>query len=227
MDDNPDIASIAALIADPTRAAMITLLMDGKAYTATELAMEGEVTPSTASSHLTKLHSGGLIALSKQGRHRYFRISGPDVAAMIEGLMTLAPTGKRRGRLTGTTNEEIRRSRICYDHLAGEVAVQLLENLREKQFISGEDQVMSLTKSGQEWFGQIGIDLAALRSKRRRLCRACLDWSERRTHLAGALGAAILERLFTLGYAKREVGSRVVILSPQGERFIEHLRLSR
>jgi DNA-binding transcriptional ArsR family regulator len=225
MDDTPDIASIAALVADPTRAAMLTLLMDGKAYTATELAVEGDVMPSTASIHLAKLHSGGLIAATRQGRHRYFRISAPEVAAILEGLMIIATNGKRHVRRTGPVNEEIRRSRICYDHLAGEVAVQLLERIRDKQFISGEDQEMLLTKRGEDWCGRIGIDLTALRSKRRRICRACLDWSERRVHLAGALGAAILDRLFTLGYAEREVGSRVVILSPQGERFIAHLEL--
>lgn len=227
MDDTPDIASIAALVADPTRAAMLTLLMDGKAYTATELAVEGDVTPSTASSHLARLQGGGLIAQTRQGRHRYFRISGPEVAAMLEGLMTIASTGKRPVRRTGPINEDIRRSRICYDHLAGEVAVHMLEKIREKQFISGEDQAMTLTKSGEDWCGRIGIDLTALGSKRRRLCRVCLDWSERRMHLAGALGAAILERLFALRYAEREVGSRVVILSPQGERFIERLELPR
>ena len=227
MNDTPDIAAIAALVADPTRAAMLTLLMDGKAHTATELAVEGDVTPSTASSHLARLQDGELITLSRQGRHRYFRIAGPQVAVMLEGLMNIASTGMRRIRRAGPINEEMRRARICYDHLAGEAAIHLLERLRKKSFISSEDQTMALTQSGEDWCGRIGIDLAPLRSKRRRLCRACLDWSERRMHLAGALGAAILDRLFSLRYAEREVGSRVVILSPQGERFIERLELRR
>lgn len=206
---------------------MLTLLMDGKAYTATELAVEGGVTPSTASIHLARLEGGGLIAHTRQGRHRYFRISEPDVAAMIEGIMNIASTSNRLVRWKSPINEEMRRSRICYDHLAGEAAVRLLERIREKQFISGGDRVMTLTESGKEWCARIGIDPTALGSKRRRLCRACLDWSERRMHLAGALGAAILDRLFILRYAQREVGSRVVILSPRGKRFMEVLELSR
>jgi len=227
MNDTPDIAFIAALVADPTRAAMLTLLMDGKAYTATELAAEGDVTPSTASSHLAQLQSGGLIAHTRQGRHRYFRISGPQVAAMLEELMKIASSSIQHVRRTGSANEELRRLRVCYDHLAGETAVHLLERIREEQFIIDENQVMALTKNGEAWCGRIGIDLTVLRSKRRQLCRTCLDWSERRMHLAGGLGAAILDRLFTLRFAEREVGSRVVILSPKGERFIERLELAR
>lgn len=225
MDDTPDIAAIAALVADPTRAAMLTLLMDGKAYTATELAVEGDVTPSTASSHLARLQSGGLIEHTRQGRHRYFRISGPQVAAMLENLMNIASIGRHQVQRENPVNEEIRRSRVCYDHLAGEAGVHLLERIREERFINGESQAMTLTKDGEAWCGRIGVDLALLRSKRRQLCRACLDWSERRMHLAGALGAAILDRLFALRYAEREIGSRVVMLSPRGKRFIERLDL--
>jgi len=219
----PDIASIAALVGDPTRAEMLTALMDGRAHTATELALEGGVTPSTASSHLARLTAGRLVTVARQGRHRYFRIATPEVAAALEGLMGLAPRRTRSMPPTGPRDEGLRRARVCYDHLAGEEGVRLLERLRESGLVHGDDEAMVLAPAGEAWCGRLGIDVAALRAKRRPLCRSCLDWSERRTHLAGALGAALLDRLFALRYARREPDSRVVNLSPQGERFIERL----
>jgi DNA-binding transcriptional ArsR family regulator len=225
MIDTPDIASVAALVADPTRAAMLSLLMDGKAYTATELAVEGDVTASTASTHLSRLLNGGLVSLAKQGRHRYYRIADPEVAGMLEGVMVIASSG--RGPKRKPINEDVRRLRVCYDHLAGEQALMFLAKMREHRFISGTDEGMQLTRSGEQWCARIGIDAPTLASGRRPLCRACLDWSERRMHLAGALGAAILDRLFELRYAERQVGSRAVILLPGGERFFEDLELPR
>lgn len=226
MPDTPDIASIAALVGDPTRATMLTVLMDGRAHTATELALEAGVTPSTASSHLARLTSGGLLAIARQGRHRYFRIPGPEVAAAIEGLMNIAPRRGTPAPRTGPADEAMRRARVCYDHLAGEAGVRMLERLREKGLVGGDDQAMALTAEGESWCARVGIDLAPLRARRRRLCRSCLDWSERRTHLAGALGSALFDRLLALRYARRDPGSRTVVLSPRGEAFVEHLTLS-
>jgi DNA-binding transcriptional ArsR family regulator len=226
MLDIPDIARTAALLGDPTRATMLAVLMDGRAHTATELALEAGVTASTASSHLARLTAGGVVEIAKQGRHRYFRIPTPEVAAAIEGLMNIAPRGERPAARPGPRDEGLRRARVCYDHLAGEAGVRLLERLREKEMISGGDEAMSLTGEGEAWCGRVGIDLAALRTRRRAICRSCLDWSERRTHLAGALGSALLDRLLALRHARREPGSRVVILSPRGEAFVEHLVLT-
>jgi DNA-binding transcriptional ArsR family regulator len=227
MLDIPDIASVATLVGDPTRARMLTALMDGRALTATELALEGGVTPSTASSHLARLTKTGLISPVTQGRHRYFRIAAPEVAAAIEGLMGIAPAGGGRPVRTGPLDARLRRARVCYDHLAGEAAVRLLQRLREKNLLRGGDRSLTLTAKGEAWCDGVGIDLGALRKKRRPLCRSCLDWSERKTHLAGALGAAILDRLFALRYARRERGCRAVTLSPPGESFLERLEVVR
>lgn len=220
MSSTPDFASVAALVGEPARAAMLAVLMDGRAHTATELAMQAGVTPSTASSHLARLTAGGLLAIARQGRHRYFRIPTPEVGAAIEGLMSIAPRRERARRTP--RDERLRRARVCYDHLAGEAGVRLLERMRERDLVAGRDDALRLTEGGEAWCGRVGIDVNALRARRRGLCRGCLDWSERRTHLAGALGAALLDRLLALRYARREPGSRVVILSPRGDSFVEH-----
>lgn len=219
----PDIAAVAQLLADPTRARMLNLLMDGQAQTATELALAGGVLPSTASSHLTRLTDAGLLTIARQGRHHYFRIAGPEVAAAIEGLMSLAPNV--RPLRFGPRDEAMRRARVCYDHLAGEMGVRLFDGLRRRKLIAG-DEPLALTRAGEAWCERVGIDLEALRAKRRRVCRQCLDWSQRRAHLAGSLGEAILDRLFALRYARREVDSRTVILTPRGEAFIDRLELA-
>ncbi len=225
MPNMPDLAAIAALVGDPTRARMLTALMDGRARTATELALEGGVTPSTTSSHLNRLTDAGLVTIASQGRHRYFRIATPEVAAAIEGLMSIASPSSSRSPRLGPADEKLRRARVCYDHLAGEVAVGLLERLREKHLVEGSDDAIALTPRGEAWCRRVGIDLPALRASRRRLCRPCLDWSERKTHLAGSLGAALLGRMMTLRYARRERDSRVVVLSPRGEGFVKRLEL--
>lgn len=227
MPNIPDIASIAALVADPTRSRMLTLLMDGRAQTATELALEGGVTPSTASSHLARLTAADLVAIAKQGRHRYYRIENPAVAAAIEGLMGIAPELKSNATRTGPRDMDLRRARVCYDHLAGEAAVRILMRLRERKLLGGTDETLALTEPGRKWCERVGIDLAALGARRRRICRPCLDWSERRTHLAGALGAALLSRLVALRYARADTDSRRVVLSPRGEVFVERLELAR
>jgi DNA-binding transcriptional ArsR family regulator len=217
----PDFPAIAALVADATRGRILAVLMHGRARTATELALDGDVAPSTASSHLARLTDAGLLVVVKQGRHRYFRIASAEVAAVIEGLMGLAARSGLRTARGGSREDGLRRARVCYDHLAGEAGVRLLERLRERDLVCGTDDSLALTVSGEAWCTRVGIDLAVLGAKRRPLCRACLDWSERRTHLAGSLGAALLERLFVLRHARRIAGSRVVVLSPRGEAFVE------
>jgi DNA-binding transcriptional ArsR family regulator len=223
MHDIPDLARTAALLGDPTRAAMLCMLMDGRAHTATELALESGVTPSTASSHLARLTAGGLLSITRQGRHRYFRIPSPDVAAAIEAVMGIAPRAGPAVR--GPRDEAMRRARVCYDHLAGEAGVRLLERLRAAGLVTGAEAGLALTGEGDAWCGRLGIDLAALRARRRRLCRGCLDWSERREHLAGAFGAALLDRLLASGDARRRQGSRVLTLSRRGEAFVERPEL--
>jgi DNA-binding transcriptional ArsR family regulator len=223
MAETPDLAAIAALVGDATRARMLAALMDGCAHTATELALEGGVAPSTASSHLARLVNGGLVTLARQSRHRYFRVATPDVAAALETLMNLAPGRTAPARRPGPGELGLRRARVCYDHLAGEAGVHLLDRLTGRRLVRVRDGGLLLTRAGEVWCGRIGLDVAGLRRHRRPLCRSCLDWSERRMHLAGALGASLLEFLFVRRLARRESGSRAVTLSPHGLRFVDIL----
>ena len=215
MKDGPVIAEIAALMGDPARANMLTALMDGRALTVSELASAAGVGLPTASGHLAKLDQAGLLTARKQGRHRYFSLSGPDVAEVMEALMGLAQrTGAVRVR-TGPRDVALRTARVCYDHLAGERAVRLMQSLTARDFVEGDEDTPSLTLLGRAFFEGVGIDLGALEQGRRPLCRACLDWSERRAHLGGALGAAVLDHVLAAGWAKRMEG-RVVAFNPAG-----------
>ncbi|MFM9860234.1 winged helix-turn-helix domain-containing protein [Pseudoxanthobacter sp. M-2] len=218
MKDGPVIAAVAALLGDPARANMLTALMDGRALTASELAGEAGVGLPTASGHLSKLEAGGLVAVEKQGRHRYFRLSGSDVAAVLEGLMGLADrTGAVRTR-PGPKEPALRVARLCYDHLAGERGVALLDGLRRRGVLAEHDGELAPTPAGRAFLRDFGIDLAPLAGKRRPLCRACLDWSERRHHLAGSLGAALLTRMAELSWLKVGETGRIVAFTPAGER---------
>jgi len=214
MKDGPIIANIAALLGDPARANMLTALMDGRALTVSELANAAGVTLQTASGHLSKLEAAGLVVAEKQGRHRYYRLSGGDVAQVLEGLMGLAQrTGAVRVR-TGPRDPALRQARVCYDHLAGERGVELLEALADGQLVADRDNPL-LTEKGRTFFAEFGIDTSGLGKGRRPLCRACLDWSERRHHLGGALGAAILDKMLERGWVRREEG-RVLAFSQDG-----------
>lgn len=218
MKEGPDIARIGALIGDPARANILGALMSGKALTASELAAEAGITGPTASSHLKKLMEGGLLAQAKQGRHRYFTLAGPEVGAALEAVMGLAADrGHLRAR-TGPKDPAMRSARVCYDHLAGTLAVRMFDSLRARQMLAldGADDGLVLTAEGRDFVSGLGIDIGALTRRRRPMCRACLDWSERRNHLAGSLGAALLTRFQDQGWMRRSAGSRVVDVSPQG-----------
>lgn len=222
----PDFTTVAALIADPTRGRMLAMLMDGRARTATELALDGGVTASTASSHLSRLTSARLLEVARQGRHRYYRIGSPEVAAAVEALMGVAGGGGAPVRRAGPRDEALRQARVCYDHLAGEVGVRLLDRLMERGHVRGEPGSLELTVSGAAWCEEIGLEIHVLRGARRPLCRGCLDWSERRMHLGGSVGAALLGRLLHLRLIRRVRGNRAVVLTPRAEAFVEHLTLS-
>ena len=216
MKEGPVISSVASLIGDPARANMLTALMDGRALTVSELAEAAGVTIQTASGHLAKLDAAGLLKAEKQGRHRYFRLSGSDVGEVLEGLMGLAQrTGAVRVR-TGPKDNALRTARVCYDHLAGEKGVAMLDAMLARGLMEDADD-LRLTREGRAFAAGFGIDVAALEQGRRPLCRSCLDWSERKSHLAGALGAALLDEIVRRGWAKREAG-RVVRFSPDGAR---------
>jgi DNA-binding transcriptional ArsR family regulator len=221
MKAGPDIAMVASLVGDPARANMLTALMSGRALTATELAHQAGVTPQTASSHLSKLEAGGLIEPEKQGRHRYYRLTGPDVAGVLEGLAGLAARAGHMRLRTGPKDPALRRARICYDHLAGDLGVQMLDSMSKQRLVRHSQQAIELTAEGTRFMAKaLQIDAKALVHPRRPVCKACLDWSERRHHLAGTLGAALMNRFTELKWAARDAapGSRVVNFSRTGEK---------
>lgn len=221
MKEGPNISAVAALIGDPARANMLGALMDGRALTVNELRDVAGVSLPTTSGHLARLGAAGLLNMEKQGRHHYYRLSGPDVAAVMEGLMSLAQrTGAIRVR-TGPRDAALRTARICYDHIAGERGVALLDSLRERNLVVGEEK-LALTGDGRTFFADLGIDIPELEKKRRPMCRACLDWSERRSHLAGSLGKAVLEKIIERGWARRSE-SRVLVFTPPGGKAFDRL----
>ena len=218
MKDGPTIASIAALIGDPARANILTALMDGRALTVSELAEAAGVTLQTASGHLSKLTEARLLTVEKQGRHRYLRLSGNDVAQVLEQLMGLAQRAGATRVRTGPNDDALRQARICYDHLAGEAGVAMLGALTRKGFVTSGKQV-ALTDGGRDWFGRFGIAVADLETARRPVCLHCLDWSERRHHLAGALGSAMLDELLRRDWLRRGTGRTLQFTSAGRKAF--------
>ncbi len=222
MKDGPNIARIAWLLGDSARAEALTALMTDRALTATELSAVAGVTKQTMSAHLSKLLDARLIAVEQQGRHRYFRMADADVAHLLESLMGVAfRTGAVR-LLSSPREPALLKARICYDHLAGELGVRAFEALLRARIFARTADGIRLTAAGAEWFTEVGVDTAAAAEQRRTLCRPCMDWSERRQHLAGALGSALLGRVCQLGWAKRDIDSRVIRFTPRGQRaFLE------
>ena len=222
MKHGPDISRIAALIGDPARANMLTALMGGRALTASELAAEAGITAQTASSHLSRLIEGGLIRQRRQGRHRYHELASPEVAALLEALMGFAAGAGHLRRRPGPRDPQMRRARVCYDHLAGEMGTRMFDAMLARGDLRREGEEIRLTESGHAFAeGFVAQGLAG--RSRAPLCRECLDWSERRSHLAGRLGRAMLARMVELGWARREKGSRVIRFSAEGERQFQAL----
>ncbi|MEM0978512.1 MAG: winged helix-turn-helix domain-containing protein [Pseudomonadota bacterium] len=226
MKYGPDIARIAALIGDPARANILTALISGKALTATELSLEAGVTLQTASSHLKKLEEGRLLIQRKQGRHKYFSLADDDTAHALESLMGLAAgRGQMRTR-TGPKDDALRYARVCYNHLAGEMGVLIYDSFRRRGFLALDADGLTLTEDGRNFVTEFGIDLAALDAKKAPLCRECLDWSERRSHLAGSLGRAMLSQLESCGWAQRDTESRAIRFTKIGDRALRDLLAS-
>jgi DNA-binding transcriptional ArsR family regulator len=215
MKEGPSFAPVAALAGDPARANMLAALMSGKALTASELAHEAGIAAPTASAHLAKLEAGGLISALAQGRHRYFRLASADVAAMLEHLMGVAARAGHLRARPGPSDPAIRKARMCYDHLAGEMGVAMLDALLRTRRLAACGDDLSLTPKGRVFLAEFGVALDE--GGRRPLCRTCLDWSMRRSHLAGRLGAALLERITALGWAARARDSRAIVFTRAGE----------
>lgn len=217
MKDGPNITKIAALIGDHARAEVLTVLMSGMALTATELADAAGVTRQTISAHLARLVDAGLLSVETQGRHRYFRLAGEEVAQLLEALMGVAyGTGAARPR-SSPREPALRKARVCYDHLAGELGVLVHDGLAKRGAFMVDGDGIGLTDVGHALLRDIGVEADKLPLGRRPLCRTCLDWSERRHHLAGALGTAMLGRFEELGWGKRVKDSRVFAFSASGE----------
>jgi DNA-binding transcriptional ArsR family regulator len=217
MRSGPDIALVASLIGDPARANMVLALMSGQALSAADLAREAGVTPSTATGHLTKLVSAGLLNARKQGRHRYFQIAEPDVGHAVEALIAVAARAGHLRTRPGPKDEAMRHARSCYDHLAGRIAVEMFGHWMASGILCWRSRALHLTRKGRDFLGRRGIAFAPLENGKRPLCRSCMDWSERRHHLAGTLGAEILDMTVAKGWAIREARQRTVSFSKRGE----------
>jgi DNA-binding transcriptional ArsR family regulator len=209
------LAEIAALLGDPTRAGIVISLGEGRARPAGELARIAGVTPATASSHLARLVSGGLLRVEPRGRHRYFRLAGPDVADALETLTRLL---RPRAAATdgGGTLEPLRHARMCYDHVAGRLGVSIVEALLSRRLLRWREESLELPPPGRRWFERLGVDVGALERGRRPLLRGCLDWTERREHLGGALGAALATELLERDWVRRERGTRALLVTRDG-----------
>jgi len=215
MNAHLPLAATASLIADPARAAILLALLDGRALAAGELARGARVSAQSASMHLAQLLQSGFVEVASQGRHRYYRIASPDVAHAVEALGVISSPRKRKP--IGESNA-IRYARTCYDHVAGELGVMLADFLeRSELIVPCTARQYAVTESGEDFFRHWGVDVAALRKERKVLARRCLDWTERRFHVAGAIGTAICQRMLDVGWIKRDRGSRVLHVTATGK----------
>jgi DNA-binding transcriptional ArsR family regulator len=214
-----NIAVPAALIGDPARAAMLQALFDGRAQPATALAWAAGVSAQSASNHLTQLVAGGLLSVTTQGRHRYYRLAGPEVAQVLEALAVLRPPPRALVRPLDARARSLRDARSCYDHIAGRLGVALADAMEHRGLIEpdGPDRYR-LTEAGRERLGALGVDLSPPKAARRGPMRPCLDWTERRRHLAGPLAARLMTRLMDLGWLRRTGPTRALLLTPAGHR---------
>ncbi|TSC31492.1 helix-turn-helix transcriptional regulator [Corallococcus sp. Z5C101001] len=214
MNAGPDLATLASAVGDATRIRMLELLMEGRALVAKELAFGTGVSPATATAHLQRLEGARLLRSTRQGRNKVFRIATPTVARMVEAMMAVAVRGPR----ASATPEPLRAARYCYDHLAGRLGMDITDALLRAGHLSLRRRAFALTDTGEDWFTAFGIEVAPLREQRRQFAHRCLDWSERRDHLAGALGAALASRVFALGWVERQPDSRGLTVTPTGQR---------
>jgi DNA-binding transcriptional ArsR family regulator len=224
MSSNAKFAQVAALAGDPARASMLHALMDGRALTASELARVAAIAPQTASGHLAQMIAAGLLGVEKQGRHRYHRLASPAVARMMESIMQVAARLEPARRLSvGPRDSALRAARTCYDHLAGQLGVALTDAMIGRGYLELQTDAGLVTEPGLKFLARLGIEVETLTARWRKssgrvLCRPCLDWSERRPHLAGAVGAALCARAFEKGWVRRLEGSRAVAVTPRGQQ---------
>ena len=218
MSGDADVALVAAVIGDQTRASFLRELLGGDSRRASELASAAGVSRATASFHLARLLEVHLIVVQTQGRHRAYRLAGADVARAIESLQRIAPRAEVRSLRAANEAQALNHARFCYDHLAGRLAIELVDGMSARGLMVLESDSFELTERGESWLGELGIDVAGLRARRRSFARACLDWSERRPHVAGAVGAALAGRMLELGWIERTPRGRAVKVTTAGAR---------
>lgn len=221
-----DFTYIAGLIGDPTRAIIMWTLLDGKAFTATELAIAADTTPQNISMHLSKLVQAHLLSVESQGRHRYYKYARNDVAYAIEAMSSLLPASS--GRLPGhnENNSAIKHCRTCYDHLAGKVGVAITDSLLKQKILVEKKNAFEVSAKGEKWFASFNIDMKALRQQRRSFLRPCLDWSERRYHIAGSLAAALLDDMIAADWFRKTRNTRALVITAKGQKKLhEHFRI--
>ena len=223
MPDAPQMAEVAALVGDPARANILCALLGGRALTATELAFAAGVSPQTTSGHLGKLLTARLLVLMRQGRHRYYRLAGPHVGLMLESIMNVALTGPPRYQPPSKRDETLRHARTCYDHIAGVLGVGLAERLTERDFVILGAEAGEVTPAGAKFLSNFGVDLSSARARRRVFCRPCVDWTERRPHIGGAVGAALANRCFELRWIERMRDTRALTVTPAGRRGLREI----
>lgn len=223
MEFDQQFSAIASLIGEPARATMLWSLLDGRAYTAGELALVANISPQSASNHLNKLIEADLLKMEKQGKHRYYRFAKAEVATALEAISQLIPHKGQMPRDRSFKNGDIQYARTCYDHLAGWVAVNITQGLVQQKIILLRNDEYDVTKKGEVWFEQIGVDMAAVKQQKRFFARPCLDWTERKHHLAGALGAALLDQMLALNWIRRKANERTVVLTGKGEKAFAQL----
>lgn len=212
----PNVAKVAALIGDAVRAKMLFALLDGRELTASELAFRGDASPQAASAHLAKLLEGGLISARSAGRQRLFRLASADIAHAIEVLASIAPVTPVTSLNQHTAMQRLRQARSCYDHLAGRLGVAITDALTEQRFLAARSDTFTVTGHGEQFFAEMGVDLDEVRASRRHFARACMDWTERRHHVAGALGAALLDRFLKNGWVLRNSRERSLQITAKG-----------
>jgi DNA-binding transcriptional ArsR family regulator len=218
MDAGADVSAVTRVLANPARLAMLELLMDARTHPAGELAREADVALSTASGHLAELTEAGLVDVEPAGRQRRYRLSRPEVARAIEALAVIAPPQRVSSLRAATAVERLRAGRTCYDHLAGRLGVWITDVLVSRRALRARDGGFVMTRSGGELFASIGVDVDGARERRRAFALACQDWTERRSHLAGALGAELCDRLLELGWVERRGPGRAVAITESGAR---------
>lgn len=216
MNNSPDMIEVASLIGEPSRIAILLSLLGGKSLPASELARAARITPQTASAHLSKLVEGGLLVHETYGRHRYYRLARAEVAQALEALSVIARPKPVRSLRESDQVKAMRYARTCYDHLAGEIGVALTDRMLELQMLEEKGKDFLLTDVGKNKLLELGVDIEPVDKSRRSFARQCLDWSERRHHLAGSLGAAVTKRLFELGWIERFQDNRAVRVTKNG-----------